>query len=206
MFVSQGQSFADYWDPVERGNSRSLWQSAMDALTVMDDVVDPNDRRELSDKELDSWERKFLFYGLDMYSFHEMMSNPCKESLLKVLRPYIRGQVPEMRETKTNEYQLKAYYELRGRGRTAEAEDFKSKSREGAKEALETFSLLPSDAQWKYFQSLLRQVGNTLGEREKQNMTEAAATCKSDCSNMLDVLKEIVANRRGRHDGRRFRA
>ena len=204
--VPQGQAFMDYWEPVERANSRCLWQSAMDKLIVLTDVVDPNDLRELSDKELDSWERKFNFFGLDMYSFHQMMMNPCKESLLRVLRPYIRGQVAGMRVERANELQLKAYYELRGHGRPAEAEDFRRKSREDAKEALETFSILPSDAQWRFFQSLLRQIGETMPNVEKQNMTAAAAACKSDCSNMIEVLKELVANRRGRHDGRRFRA
>lgn len=99
---------------------------------------------------------------------------------------------------------MMAYKELRGDRNPAEEEAFRAKSRGEAKEDLEKWSIMPSDAQWKFFSSLMSQLGNTMDEATKKDMRAAACECKADMHRVLKVLKADVAALKGEHDGRSF--
>ena len=170
---------------------------------MMEDFIDPDLLRMLDDSEMESYERKFAMYGLRMIDFPGTTN---RHGIMAALRPYIRGQVPWMNVELANDVQVGAYREMRGRNRSEELEEFKRKTREEAKEALEAWSIMPTEAQIRFLDSLLRQIGNTMSAEEKRHIREAGCMCKADCSNMINLLKEAAANRRGRHDGRNYRA
>ena len=109
----------------------------------------------------------------------------------------------EMFSEKANEIQIAHYDEMRGIRDPAEKERFKNMTRDDARKALEEWAILPSDAQMDYVNTLLRQLGDTISVAEKDDYRAAAFKNKSNCSNVIDALKDLVKNRRGRFDGRR---